>query len=157
VSYGDRNSPCKYGSEFRSEEFPCSSLTPDRSKTATLAPTSEYLAQSNKSLRRDQATRSREPIPAARRNFAVQAKLTNGQRCRLLHDRVRYDCRRETLAPAGSGVSKSAASRHFVALSAARMPPSLCQAAAIRGAGLQEVGDIFRLRSWMRLVHRSLL
>jgi hypothetical protein len=42
-----------------------------------MAPTSKYLAQSNKSLRRGQATRSREARPAARRNFVCWPSLAN--------------------------------------------------------------------------------
>ena len=57
-----------------------------------MAPTSKYLAQSNKSLRRGQATRNREAIPqhGAIRALAILAngKTNSGQRCRLLHDRA---------------------------------------------------------------------
>jgi hypothetical protein len=66
-------------SEFKTWEAPLPSLALGTSKTATLAPTSKYLAQSNKSLRRRQARR-REAIPAARRNFVPWPTWPTAQR-----------------------------------------------------------------------------
>ena len=92
-----------------------------------MAATNKCLAQSNKSLRRGQATRSREAIPAARCNFRVLAKLANGQRCRLLHDRVIMRVKFEATDATGKVHKRSSTSRvysHCVVIHFAAHPPS---------------------------------
>jgi hypothetical protein len=59
------------------ESSHCSFLTPGRGETAILAPTSKHLAQSNKSLRRGQATNIEE-APGSAAQFRALAKLANG-------------------------------------------------------------------------------
>src|SRR6516164_9249516 len=70
-------------SEFRTREVPLPMFDPGANKTATMAPTSKYLAQSNKSLRRGQATRIGEALPAARHNFVRGPSWPTAQRYRL--------------------------------------------------------------------------
>jgi hypothetical protein len=48
-------------------------LTPGTSKTVTMAPTSKYLAQSNKSLRRGQATKKRGSSARCAAQFSALA------------------------------------------------------------------------------------
>jgi hypothetical protein len=88
-----------------------------------MAATNKCLAQSNKSLRRGQAPK---PYRAARRNF-VLAKLANGQRCRLLHDRVIMRVNFEATGATGKVHKRSSTSRvysHCVVIHFAAHPPS---------------------------------
>ena len=92
-----------------------------------MASTSKYLAQSNKSLRRDQATRSREAIPAARRNFVRGPSWPTAQRHRLFHDGVIVRIKFEAVDKNGEPHKRASVSRvysHCVVIHFAAHPPS---------------------------------
>ena len=91
-----------------------------------MAPTSKYLAQSNKSLRRDQATKSREVIPGGAAQFRAWAKLAN-QRYRLFHDGVIVRIKFEATDATGNVHKRSSASHvysHCLVIHFAAHPPS---------------------------------
>ena len=102
-----------------------------------MASTSKYLAQSNKSLRRDQATRSREAIPAARRNFVRGPSWPTAQRHRLFHDGVIVRIKFEATDATGNVHKRSSASHvysHCLVIHFAAHPPSKLSPRASRPA-----------------------
>ena len=98
---------------------------PGRGKTATMAPTSKYLAQSNRSLRRGQATRRWEALPAARNNFERWPSWLSATR--LLHDGVIVRFKFEATDASGKVHKRSSMSHvysHCVLIHFAAHPPS---------------------------------
>ena len=94
-------------------------------ETAVMAPTSKHLAQSNKSLRRGQATR--EKRPAARRNFVCWPSWPTAQRYRLFHDGVIMRLKFEATDVSGKVHKRSSTSHiysHCLVIHLAAHPPS---------------------------------
>jgi hypothetical protein len=99
---------------------------PGTNKTATMAPTSKYLAQSNKSLRRGQAT-CEEALPAARHNFVRWPSWPTAQRYRLFHDGVIVRIKFEATDASGKVHKRSSTSHiysHCLVIHFAAHPPS---------------------------------
>jgi hypothetical protein len=94
-----------------------------------MAPTSKYLAQSNKPLGRGQATIRGEALPAARHNFVRGPSWPTAQRYRLLHDGVIVRLKFETTDASGKVHKRSSASHvysHCLVIHFAAHPPSKC-------------------------------
>ena len=92
-----------------------------------MAPTSKYLAQSNKSLRRGQATRIGEALPTARHNLVRWPSWPTVQRYRLFHDGVIVRIKFEATDANGKVHKRSSTSQvysHCVVIHFAAHPPS---------------------------------
>jgi len=91
-----------------------------------MAPTSKHLAQSNKSLRRGQATSIGE-APGSAAQFCVLAKLPTAQRYRLFHDGVIMRLKFEATDVSGKVHKRSSTSHiysHCLVIHLAAHPPS---------------------------------
>ena len=91
-----------------------------------MAPTSKHLAQSNKSLRRGQATNIEE-APGSAAQFRALAKLANGSGYRLFHDGVFVRIKFEATDASGKVHKRSSTSHvysHCLVIHFAAHPPS---------------------------------
>src|SRR5262249_36736760 len=109
------------------ERSHCSSLTPGRGRTASMARTSKYLAQGNKLPKTRPRYKTPRSAPGNAAQFRAQANLANGQHCRLLHDRVIMRVKFEATDATGK-VHKRSSMNHVysycVVIHFAAYPPS---------------------------------